>query len=336
MTYEVKKLDRSWNEVLLQLANTSTTGSDLFYVDRSPDFFRLGEEFGDTEYFGVIYRKQLVGCIGVSLQVRWMNGKPERTLYLHDLRIHPEFRKTFSFYRLIRHAINELKNVKNASWAFGKILDTNEYKFVLTKGRSLFPKGQLIGRTLHVGVPLFLFSPRAQSNIMIIEEDEAWSKYQTFMKGRNFAIADEKIFKKGDGIYLAVIEGEEIAAVCKVVDQTTSRKLRLQKPLPLGFRLLNHLCRLKGCPELPGKDEIFYHAYLSYFAAKNEKANFREQFLRFIAQQYYPKYTYIFYGIPFQEKCKKPFFSITLSSSTYAYGDLPNKFKMDFHELTLI
>jgi hypothetical protein len=336
MTYEVKKLDRSWNDALLHLANTATTGSDLFYVDRSPDFFRLGQEFGDTEYFGVFYQKQLVGCIGVSLQERWMNGKPERTLYLHDLRIHPDFRKTFSFYRLIQYVMNELKNAKKASWVFGTVLDTNEYKNVLTKGRSLFPKSQLIGRTLHVGVPLFLFSPRAQSNIMIIEEDEAWSKYQSFMKGQNFAIANEKIFKKGDGIYLAVIEGGEIAAVCKVVDQITSRKLRLQKPLPRLFRLLNHLCRLKGCPELPGKNEIFYHAYLSYFAAKTDQANYREQFLDFIAKQYYPKYTYIFYGIPFQEKCKKSFFSITLSSSTYAYGDIPNKSEMDFHELTLI
>lgn len=338
MTYSFMELDESHGSQLLQLSYETSTGSDLFYVDRSPNFFEMSEEFGRTRHFGLFKGRALIGCVAVSQQKRVIDGDCKHVYYLNDLRIHPDFHRTFAYYRLTQHLVSLYQNEGTVKWMYSTVLDTNSNKASMTKGNGLLPGGIELGRTFHIGVPMFLKYRNNRVDVIEIEGEKAWQIYKSLARSQDFALCDKGIFLKENGLFLVVRDEKEDLAICKLVNQSDARKLRLSKRLPFMFKIVNLICRAVGCPLLPNQGEEFRHGYMAFFAAREKPERYRKECISYIQKTYKHRYTYLFFGVSSKET--EPYrsnpFSIQLSSTTFAYGDIPANLSMNFHEITLI
>jgi acetyltransferase (GNAT) family protein len=152
MSYSYAPLGPADNGELLTLAAASNTGSDAFVVDRAPDFFALGREFGEPAYWGAYAGGRLVGCVGLTRQIRFLDGAPRDIYYLHDLRIDRAHRRSAVLHGLLL----QLRRAFSGQWVFSTILDGNPHAGVLTRASRAFPAARPIGRTTHVGTALFV------------------------------------------------------------------------------------------------------------------------------------------------------------------------------------
>ena len=338
MTYSFMELDESHGLQLLQLSNESSTGSNLFYVDRSPNFFKLSEEFGKTRHFGLFKGSALIGCVAVSQQKRVIEGACKHVYYLNDLRIHPDFHRTFAYFRLTQQLVSLYQNEGAVKWMYSTVLDTNSNKASMIKGNGLLPSGIELGRTFHIGVPMFFKYRNNHLDVFEIEGEEAWQIYKSFATSKDFALYDKKIFLKDNGVFLVIRDQKDDLAICKLVNQSDARKLRLSRRLPFLFKIVNLICRAVGCPPLPDKREEFQHGYLAFFTARETPKRYRQKYISYIQKTYKHRFTYLFFGVSSEEveqyRCN-PFY-IKHSSTTFAYGDIPANLSMDFHEITLI
>ncbi|MEH7381525.1 hypothetical protein V7138_13780 [Bacillus sp. JJ1533] len=339
MTYELVELNTTHNLQLLKLSEATNTGSELFYVDRSPHFFSLSEEFGVTRHFGLFKGNELIGCVAVSEQKRVLNESCEGVYYLNDLRIHPDYHRTLAFYRLGKQLLTYYQNEGTVKWMFSTVLDSNTNKGTMTKGYGLLPGGIEIGRTVHIGAPMFMKYRSSRLNISEMDGEEAWGIYQKMARLQPFAVCSKQMFLKENGEFF-VIRDENLddVAICKLVDQSNSRKLRLSRKLPFLFKIVNLFCRIADCSTLPNQGEEFRHGYMAFFVARENPQYYRKEFISYLQNKYKQKYSYLFFGVsPKEAHCFKsnPFF-IKLSSTTFAYGDIPANLTMDTHELILI
>lgn len=341
MSYVFMELDHRHHDALIQLAHLTTTGSERFRVERSPHFFALPVSMGNYFYYGLFNREALIGCLGVVEQKRRVSGKVEKVHYLFDLRIHPDFQGSMAFYCLMRKWLQHAREKKKIQWVFSTILDENTKMKKWIEGQSRFTKAKKLGRTIHIGIPLFLPILRRPKELLSVTEispDEAWILYQRFVGDRSLAPMDENLFKGGNGTYLCVKGEGEPQAVCKLVDQSGERRLLSTQTDPVTFKLLNIFCRIKGCPCLPKKNQMLHHGYLSYFAAESKgRTDYRNGLISYISAKYAEKFTYLFMGLPEKEaSLYKGLFHVQLSSTTYGFGEVPDNLSLDFHELTLI
>jgi hypothetical protein len=334
MNYTIEPLDRVHNQALLTLSRTTDTGSDLFRVERAPDFFALAEEWGEPRFFGLLRNGELIGCIGITAQYRFLAGRRQRVFYLHDLRVHPAHTGSRAFVRLVQHVMERLR--EETAWVFGTILDSNRHRSVLTRGERFFPKAIAIGKTLHLGVPLFWPQPGGWRTVRPLSPDEAWEHYERFARTMDFAFADQERFFRENGEFLGVCTENGVMAVCKVIDQAAVRRLISAKPLPASLRSLNVLCRLRGTPRLPASGEAFAHCYLAFYAARDGN-DYRRHFFAYLSRRRRDEFTYVFTGLPIEASgtYRNPL-CIKLSSTTFAYGDVPNDLRLQAHELTMI
>lgn len=328
--YLVKKIGRESSKELLELSRTCHTGSDAFFVDRSPDFFALPVYLGDKhQYFGVYRNQELVACAGVSRQKRVIEGKVQFTYYLHDLRANPAYPTAIPYVKLIRAIIEEYQS--QTYWLFCTILDTNANISSLTKGSKTFPVAKLLGTMKHVGVPMFISVRAKTSNVRAISKKIAWEFYSQCALQIEFAPMDELQFYQGKGDYLGFFEEDKLVSVCKITDQTLQRKLIAVQTNPL-FKVINLWCKLKRVPLLPSKNEKFIHGYLSYYVSNAR--DYRKQFLAYVQKNYC--YSYVFFGLKHGEvfPCRL-WFSIMISSTTYGYGQVPQT-AVNYPEISLI
>ncbi|MFT4415858.1 hypothetical protein ACLM5H_18520 [Fredinandcohnia humi] len=338
MTYQFLELDETYNQQLLVLSRTTNTGSDLFYVDRSPNFFKLSEELGETRQFGLFSDGELIGSVAVSMHKRIVDGECTNAYYLNDLRVHPNYQRTYAYYRLTKNLLDLYVKEGNVKWMFSTILDSNQNQATIIKGTKILPRGKELGRTVHIGVPLFLKQPKSNYEVSELNGENAWKIYKKLMNAKKFALCDKHVFLRDNGLFLVIKDKQEPLAFCKLVDQSNARKLRLARKLPFSFIVINLFCRVAGCPSLPSKEKEFLHSYVSYYAAKDSNQKYLSDFISYIQRQYKQKYSYVFFGVSAKGAIfwERKLFHIKLTSTTYGYGDIPGNLSMDSHELTLI
>jgi hypothetical protein len=336
MNYKVVEIDQCYNDKLIELTKFVNTGSDLFQVDRSPNFFALSEELGETRQYGLFKGEQLIGNVAVSKQSRIVAGVPSDVYYLNDLRIHPDYQRTRAYYRLMDPVFKTYQSSGNVFWMFSTILDSNSHKAEIIRGSKGIPSGTKIGTTVHLGIPMFGRQIKRKETVIEISGEEAWKFYHKYAKMQEFAPYDRNLFLRENGLFLAIKENKEIKAVCKLIDQSMSRTLRMSTKLPYYSKLVNLLCKIKGCPLLPSVGRVFDHGYLSFYVTKD--SDYRIDFLSHIQEHHYKRFTYMFTGLSGEEAAdwKKSIFHQALTSTTFVYGDCPSGLEVRFHELTLI
>jgi len=85
------------NDALLRLADACPMEGDIgLCVSRRPDFFTLNRLEGDSWSVGVVDGPEgsPVGCIAVAERTAYLHGRPTRTMYVSDLKVHPDHRGT--------------------------------------------------------------------------------------------------------------------------------------------------------------------------------------------------------------------------------------------------
>jgi len=85
------------NEALLKVAAACPMEGDIgLCVERRPDFFSLNRLEGDNWSVGVVDDPDGVpiGCVAVAQRTAYLHGLPTPTMYVSDLKVHPEHRGT--------------------------------------------------------------------------------------------------------------------------------------------------------------------------------------------------------------------------------------------------
>ena len=84
------------NGALLALASACEMRGDIgLRIDREPDFFALNRLEGTRWQVGVVRAQapdSVAGCVAVSERHAYIDGRPTRSMYLGDLKVHPVHR----------------------------------------------------------------------------------------------------------------------------------------------------------------------------------------------------------------------------------------------------
>ena len=84
------------NRALLELASACEMRGDVgLRIDREPDFLALNRLEGEQWQVGVVpglAPGSIAGCVAVSERRAYIDGRPTRTMYLGDLKVHPAHR----------------------------------------------------------------------------------------------------------------------------------------------------------------------------------------------------------------------------------------------------
>jgi GNAT superfamily N-acetyltransferase len=93
-------------DALLALARACPMRGDItLRVEREPDFFTMDRLLGDPWQVAVAARGDVVvGCIAMAARETYLHGRPARTTYVGDLKVHPAHRDGAAADALIRHA----------------------------------------------------------------------------------------------------------------------------------------------------------------------------------------------------------------------------------------
>jgi hypothetical protein len=311
MSVEITRLDAGHNSELLALAALTDTGNSAFRVDRSPDFFALARALGTAEYFGAFDQGQLVGCAALTGQLRDIGGQPRQTFYINDVRTDPRCHLRPGVVRRLIESVVQAGR-ERGEWAFAVVMDASTHRRGLQGRRGrLFPAGRALGSTVHLGVPTEEALTSGAQGVVELADSTAWQAFRSLAGGRDFALADRDLFFACTGWSLGIREEGGIAAVCRLTDQTSVRRILVQgEPLP--------------------------HVYLSYYAAR-PGTEARGRFLGYGAKILSGTCRYFFMPLALEEEARyaRPEFPV-IRSTTFVYGDTPPGLSLAFRELTLI
>ncbi len=117
-------------------------GSISIRIDRDPDFFSLSKARGETEVF-IAYNDNdlIVGCFSFSKQLFYSLGKPVDVYYLADLKIRPEYSKSFAAYLLAKNVQSHLRSI-GANILFCTAVNDNYAVMPFFNGKANIPKFQ--------------------------------------------------------------------------------------------------------------------------------------------------------------------------------------------------
>lgn len=312
---QVRELTESDHDALVALAQTSTTGTEKFRVDRSRDYFALGRALGETTYQGLFHDGRLVGCLALSEQVRFLSGSPQHVAYVHDVRVHPDC----AGRGLFSHFVRDLARAHTGrfAWIFCSILDDNPFGSVVRRTGAMFGTETFLGRCAHVGLPVAHHEGRSSVHVAQVPRDEAWAMYRRLAAPLDMAPADEARFMTMRGEHLAAFQGKELLGCAVWIDQSRERRI-----LVAGDDATLH--------ELP-------IAYLSHFVTTRFDVTIAQSMASFMAETFPGRHSHIFFGVdPYYARQYAQIGSVHLTSSTFAYGAAPSHLTPHVWELSWI
>jgi hypothetical protein len=333
--YRTRPLSRADQAELLQLSAACDTGSSAFRVDRGPDFFAFGDMLGETRYQGVTCEGALVGCVAMTLQRRFLAGEGQTVAYLHDLRVHPAHRVGRVAARLLHDAFDAQR--ASLAWAFATVLDSNPHQDALVRiATRLFGRSRLLGRTAHLGLPLLRLD-RRQTRLRVEELSGAdWEAHYLNLAARcDLASAEPSHWRRLNGRYLGAFRGAELCALSKAVSGEETRRVIVADKAAFGTRCERTLLSLLLRAPLPKVGQRLAHGYLA-FQVGERNAETLTAFSAHVRDHLQTPWCWVFTGDAATAGPATPRLGVRLTSSTYAFGDVPAHLQLAAHELTLI
>ena len=95
------------NDALLALTEQCPMEGDIgLCVNRRPDFFALNRLEGNRWWVGVVDGRAgtAIGCVAVAERMVYLHGQPTRSMYVSDLKVHPDYRGTSAADSLTTYA----------------------------------------------------------------------------------------------------------------------------------------------------------------------------------------------------------------------------------------
>ncbi len=319
----ITRLCRDHNDAALALADTRTTGGS-YKVDRTPDYFALGERLGRTTTYGAFAGRRLVGSLAVSIQTRFVGGRPAEVPYVHDARVHPEWAGRGVFARLRAAAIED--HLPVCGWGIATMLETNDHDHIVRGTSPRRPGLRVLGHTAHVGfrvrprpAPPAMPGPAAPARVssaaaaapavVRLDPVAAWDRYAALAVQCDFAPADGERFLALDGPCLGVRVAGRLVAVCRIEDQSACRRIRFAgEPVDVG--------------------------YLSYYASV-DGIRYDRVLVDWVARHRAGRFAYLFAGMS-RADADAPGGDLSFGSTTWIFGpDAPDR-RLEHHELSLI
>lgn len=187
----IRKATKKDNEELLNLLkNCPMKDGFEFYIDRSPDFFKL-YEIQDCDYKVLVYIRdeKIVGVIGSLVKDVFIDGKEEQVVMIGDLYILPEFRKGRILPRLMKEIIDQNKD--KYSLGMSSYEEENFDSIATAKGRMGFPAGELLCEyNLYSLIPIFKIKTKKELEFVDATEadiSEMVNLYNEYYKNFDFA-----------------------------------------------------------------------------------------------------------------------------------------------------
>lgn len=165
----IREADINDNEGLLALTGvTPMSGAISLRIDRGPDFFRLMELRGEGVVFVALADHRIIGCLSVTYQHVYIDGKPQRVAYVADFKVHPSLSGSRAALKMVQACIDHIMK-QGVDLVFNIVAGGNERVIsMLTHGKFGFPKFESFGRFL---VHEILGSPlREPANLYEIQE----------------------------------------------------------------------------------------------------------------------------------------------------------------------
>jgi GNAT superfamily N-acetyltransferase len=324
------------NAAALALARACSTGSDAFSVERGPDFFALGRQLGAARYFGAWdERGVLIATVAVTRQERCLAEAPRDVHYVHDLRVDPAFRGARVASRLLARTAETLAH--EVPWCFASVLGENPALAPLRTGFVAgFERVCELGRTEHVGLPLFTRPSPTRAEVLAIDRDTFRTYYTRWARPRCLAPADQ-YWERAPGDFFALAEGGQLAAVYKLVDERAARRFVARRGPGLLARAFACLYGRHGAAGLPRRGHELPVCYAAFYAARDARPELFA-LANHARDLYGDRVPYVFLGLASEAlvAARLPLGSVRFSSLHLGFGQVPDGVRMDFHELTLI
>jgi ribosomal protein S18 acetylase RimI-like enzyme len=332
----IGELAPSENAAALALARACSTGSDAFSVERGPDFFALARQLGAARYFGAWdERGVLIASVAVTRQERCLADRARDVHYVHDLRVDPAFRGARVASRLLARTAETL--AAEVPWCFASVLGENPALALLRTGFVAgFERVRELGRTQHVGLPLFTRPSPTRSEVLAIDRDTFRAYYARWAQPRYLA-PGEQHWQRAQGDFFAVAERGELVAVYKLVDERAARRFIARRGPGLLARAFARLYGRRGAAGLPEREQELPVCYAAFYAARDARPELGA-LANHARDLYGDRIPYMFVGLADQALAatRLPLGSVRFTSQHLGFGAVPDGLRMDFHELTLI
>lgn len=149
MSITIRLAEESDNEQILALSERCPQkGMITFYPSRAPHFNRLQRIIDEGAWHYIaIAEDRVIGLVGVVHFHGKIQGKTYKIGYMHDLRVDPEFRSGMAAFKLVKTAIDYLREY-DVDMVLVNFLKDNKLPLVFTSGRAGMPVSQYLGDNL--------------------------------------------------------------------------------------------------------------------------------------------------------------------------------------------
>src|SRR5688572_8118711 len=163
------------NAGLIDLASSCAMQGDIaLRIERDPDFFALNRLEGDRCRIGVAeHDGKIVGCIAASERTVYIDGRPTKTGYVGDLKVHPAHRHREMADALCRYAQNVTRELPVGSPVLITVLSGNRSMERRLSGPRGLPRFEPV-TTLRTHSVSVLWKRRLPDTPDVVVEHASW------------------------------------------------------------------------------------------------------------------------------------------------------------------
>jgi predicted N-acetyltransferase YhbS len=248
--------EESDNEGIIELEKRCPQeGMITFFINRTPRFNTL-HLLLDSEawHYVACTEDKIIGLVGVVHFQANVLGKNRKIGYMLDLRVDEAYRSGTTAYRLVKTAIDHLRN-SDTDMVIANFVTHNKKPLVFTGGRGGLPLAHYLGRNRILNLlPLYYMQPDNRFEIGTLRENEIPELLELYQNySRNFKIAPiitadrfRKYLSHVDGLspehFLVAKENGKIKAMTALWDEHTYKSYQVLKLTP-QIRMVNGLIK---------------------------------------------------------------------------------------------
>lgn len=282
--YTLRFADSADNEGIREVFESSTFegGISVQYL-RNPNPYESFLADGDGAKVLIILdnrTERTIAVGGAVVRREYINGRAESCAYLTGLKLHPDYRKKFSFLTKAYSLLHE--EISSCRFFYTTILDDNlSAVSMLEKKHKNMPEYRYLG---HYTTYCF----NGAKKIVGLEKDntEGFDKLmETHFSKFNLTPVDYDCAGFGEKTFYCLRENGEITACCFVGNQQKQKQYKMDSYGGIYKLLSRFPTRLFGYPEFPKADSIINHGVISYLYVRDYDKKLCRQFLRSVAAE---------------------------------------------------
>ena len=254
-------------------------GSIRLRIDRDPDFFSLSKARGETEVF-IAYNENenlIAGCFSFSKQLFYSFGKPVDVYYLADLKIRPEYSKSFAAYLLTKHVQSHLRSI-GANILFCTAVNDNSAVMPFFGGKANIPKFQKLAT-----FNSYQILPRSGKKHAPTEIDHS-ALVNFYLKAHNDYSFCSSFNDVDQCKHFVNFENDQISSSISVFDPAALKKnvaVKVHFAIALLLKILRLLKYIFPISDVPGLNKPLKILFIKYYACQK---NNEEQFMKLLEQ----------------------------------------------------